>query len=90
MCCVRGAQRALCGHGKGLSFTFFIPKLPSAKIQNIKENDYEGTQRKAAAARAEVGLAPSASDDELAQAQMRKKKVLGDPQPPTHLPSRFA
>jgi hypothetical protein len=60
------------------------------KSKNIKENDYEGTQRKAAAARAEVGLAPSASDDELAQAQMRKKKVLGDLQPPTHLPSRFA
>jgi hypothetical protein len=41
-------------------------------------------ERKAAAARAEVGLAPSASDAELAQAQMRKVKRR------THLPPPHA
>ena len=56
----------------------------------IQAAEEEAKRKAAAAARAEVGLAPSASDDELAQAQMRKKKVLGDLQPPTHLPSRFA
>ena len=42
----------------------------------------EEAKRKAAAARAEVGLAPSASDAELVQAQMRK--VPRRTPPPTH------
>ena len=54
----------------------------------IQAAEEEAKRKAAAAARAEVGLAPSASDAELAQAQMRKVPRRTPPSPPLTYNSR--